>query len=367
MQKKVEISKVDENFKINNQDNKNLKWINPKNSNLVKVYGLNWFYKDFRYHRFPKETDETIKNLSGSLDVLTANTSGGSIAFYSNTKTLKIKVKLSYMFHMGHMPYTGQAGFDLYLGKSFNELKFYRSSNFDFNNYEYEFTFFENAEINDINLHMLNFPLYASVDEVLIGIDEDATIYSEENLFPNSGKIVFYGTSITQGGCASLPGSSYTQVVARHLGYECLNFGFSGNGKGQIEVAEILSKIENVKMFVLNYEANVYFDQLKQTVWNFIAKLRETYPTVPIILMSKIRFFDENHFVSVKKTEHMIRTYQRNVVKKLSQTDNNIYYYDGSKLLGSDFEEKTVDGVHPNDYGFYSIAKVVEKFIAKKL
>lgn len=117
MQKKVEISKVDENFKINNQDNKNLKWINPKNSNLVKVFGLNWFYKDFRYHRFPKETDETIKNLSGSLDVLTANTSGGSIAFYSNTKTLKIKVKLSYMFHMGHMPYTGQAGFDLYLGK----------------------------------------------------------------------------------------------------------------------------------------------------------------------------------------------------------------------------------------------------------
>ena len=220
MQKKVEISKVDENFKINNQDNKNLKWINPKNSNLVKVYGLNWFYKDFRYHRFPKETDETIKNLSGSLDVLTANTSGGSIAFYSNTKTLKIKVKLSYMFHMGHMPYTGQAGFDLYLGKSFNELKFYRSSNFDFNNYEYEFTFFENAEINDINLHMLNFPLYASVDDVLIGIDEDATIYSEENLFPNSGKIVFYGTSITQGGCASRPGSSYTQVVARHLGYE---------------------------------------------------------------------------------------------------------------------------------------------------
>ncbi|MEI3505816.1 MAG: SGNH/GDSL hydrolase N-terminal domain-containing protein [Bacilli bacterium] len=109
---------------------------------------------------------------------------------------------------MGHMPYTGQAGFDLYLGKSFNELKFYRSSNFDFNNYEYEFTFFENAEINDINLHMLNFPLYASVDEVLIGIDEDATIYSEENLFPNSGKIVFYGTSITQGGCASRPGSA---------------------------------------------------------------------------------------------------------------------------------------------------------------
>lgn len=36
----------------------------------------------------------------------------------------------------------------------------------------------------------------------------------------------------------------------------------------------------------------------------------------------------------------MIRTYQRNVVKKLSQTDNNIYYYDGSKLLGNDFEEK---------------------------
>lgn len=358
---KVKIENVDKNFKVEKKELK-LKWIDPKESNDVKVYGLPWFYIDKRYHRLPRVSDEIVKNLIGSVDVLAANTSGGLIAFRSNTKNLKIKVKLSYMFHMGHMPYTGQAGFDLYLGQNLKDLKFYRVTNFDFSNYEYEYTFYTN--LNHDELHVLNFPLYASVDSVEIGIDEDAIITPENSLYNNEEKILFYGTSITQGGCASRPGMSYTQKLSRTLGIECLNYGFSGNGRGHEEIAEILTSLENIKMFVLCFEANATLPTMKENLPKFYKHIRKNYPFVPILLVSKIRFFDENHGEAIKN-EKIYRGWEKAYVKKCE--DENFYYLDGRKLLEKDYHEKTVDGVHPNDYGFASIERVMRKEIKKIL
>jgi len=365
MNEQVKIETVDKNFTISNETDKNIIWIDPCKSSVVSIYGFNWFDEDKRYHRLPKESDEVVKNLEGNVAALASNTSGGMLAFYTNSKVLKIRVKLASMFHMGHMAYTGQAGFDLYRGKNFKNLKFYRASNFDFSKSEYEFTFYDLPEKQMDALHVLNFPLYASVEEILIGIDEDANIQPELKLFPNSGKIVFYGTSITQGGCASRPGMSYTNIVSRHLGYECLNFGFSGNGKGHSEIAEILANINQVKAYVINYEANVNFEDLKRTLPAFIDRIRKRYIEVPIIIMSKIKMYKEIHSKVEEKAEKSIRDFQKSFVKTRSKEDKNIYYVDGRLLLGNDEDEKTVDGVHPTDYGFASIANVVERTIRK--
>lgn len=365
MGEQVKIEQVDKNFTIQNETQKNMIWIDPIKSSVVSVYGLNWFSEDKRYHRLPKESDEIVKNLEGSVSVLAANTSGGIVCFYTNSKILKIKVKLSYMFHMGHMAYTGQAGFDLYKGKTFRDLKFYRASNFDFSKNEYEYTFYDYTEKQSEMLHVLNFPLYASVETILIGIEEDANIKPELKLFPNQGKIVFYGTSITQGGCASRPGMSYTNIISRHLGYECLNYGFSGNGKGQPEIAEILSSIDQVKAFVINYEANVNFEELKRTLPGFVDRIRKRYIDVPIILVSKIQFYTEIHSKTEEKAERAIREFQKSFVKSRIKEDKYMFYVDGRGLLGNDADEKTVDGVHPTDYGFACIARVLEKQIKK--
>ncbi len=367
MGEQAKIEQVDKNFMIDNETQKNLIWIDPIKSSVVSVYGLNWFTEDKRYHRLPKESDDVVKNLEGSVDVLAANTSGGIISFYTNSKILKIKVKLSYMFHMGHMAYTGQAGFDLYRGKNFKDLKFYRASNFDFSKNEYEYTFYDSNEKQNESLHLFNFPLYASVENVLIGIEEDANIKPELKLFPNQGKIVFYGTSITQGGCASRPGMSYTNIISRHLGYECLNYGFSGNGKGHPEIAEIIASIHQVKAYVINYEANVNFEDLKRTLPGFIDRIRKRYIDVPIILVSKIQFYTEIHSKTEEKAEKMIREFQKSFVKSRMKEDKNIFYLDGKLLLGDNADEKTVDGVHPTDYGFASIAKEIEKQLKKCL
>lgn len=364
MKKEYDIKKIDKNF--DNQENNliDIKYYDPLKDKEIKVYGLNYFELDHRYHRLPKNKDSLVENLEGSVDVLARNTSGGLLAFYSDTNILKIKVNLSFMFHMGHMAYTGQAGFDLYMGKDFEHLTFYRASNFDFSKNEYEFTFFDftNKKRGLKTLFILNFPLYASVTSLEVGINQLASIIPAVNLFPNQGRFVFYGTSITQGGCASRPGMSYTNILSRHLGIEILNFGFSGNGKGHQEIAEILADIKDVKAYVLNYEANVVFDRLKATLDPFVKTIRIKYPLVPIFIVSKIIMNAENHFIESKKTEKMIRNYQKDYVN--NSNDNNLFYIDGSKLLGkTDISEKTVDGSHPTDYGFASIAKYLEPFL----
>lgn len=367
MNKTIDIKKVDKNFSNFEEKKDNLYYIDPKIDDSVKVYGLYWFNEDKRYHRLSKRLDDVLPILEGSVDVLAGNSTGGIIAFYSNTNVLKIKVKLSFKFHMGHMPYTGQAGFDLYIGKTYQDMKFYRTSNFDFNKTEYEFTYFNHSELKkDNQLYVLNFPLYATVDEVLIGVNKESNIKPCNDLFNDEGKIVFYGTSITQGGCASRPGMSYTQILSRMLGIECLNYGFSGNGKGHIEIAQALSEIKNVRMFVLDYEANATFDRLKATLDNFVKCLREKYPNIPIIIISKIpmylEFHDENYCINEKK----IRNYQKNYVRK--SNDNNLYYIDGAKVLGkTNVSEKTVDGCHPTDYGFISMAEYLYPIIYKIL
>lgn len=366
MSKTIDIKKVDSNF-INNETKEDILFIDPKSSDLVKIYGLNWFDKDKRYHRLSKKLDEVLPTLEGSVDVLAGNSSGGIVAFYSNTNILRIKVKLSFKFHMGHMPYTGQAGFDLYIGNSYQDMKFYRTSNFDFNKNEYEFTFFNHPSLfNENKLFVLNFPLYATVEEVLIGINPKSTITSCNDLFKTNDKIVFYGTSITQGGCASRPGMSFTQILSRMLGIECLNYGFSGNGKGHIEIAEALSEINDVKMFVLDYEANVTFDRLKATLDNFVNCLRKQYPNIPIVIVSKIMMYLEFHDETYIKAEKEIRNYQKNYVK--TKNDPNLYYIDGAKVLGKEnISEKTVDGCHPTDYGFISMANYLYPILYKIL
>ena len=367
MSKTIDIKKVDSNFINSENKTDTLCYIDPRDSDLVKVYGLYWFNEDKRYHRLSKCLDEVLPQLEGSVDVLAGNSSGGIIAFNSNTNILKIKVKLSFKFHMGHMPYTGQAGFDLYIGDSYQNVRFYRTSNFDFNKTEYEFTFFNHSDLSKTSkLYVLNFPLYATVEEVLIGINPMSSVSPCNNLFKDEGKIVFYGTSITQGGCASRPGMSYTQILSRMLGKECLNYGFSGNGKGHIEIAEALSEIKNVEMFVLDYEANATFDRLKSTLDNFVKCLRSKYPTVPIVIISKIQMYLEFHDENYRINEKKIRSYQKSYVKK--SNDKNLYYIDGAKVLGkTNISEKTVDGCHPTDYGFISMAEYLYPIISKIL
>jgi len=360
----ADLKKIDKNFQ-NEESTLDLLYLDPKTTSSISLYGLNWFKEDLRYARFPKTQDELIKSLSDGLSVLSFQPSGAHLAFYSNSSVLKIKVKLGTTFNMSHMAFTGQGGFDLYLGSNLSDLTFYKTSSYNIFEKAYEFTFFKDLD-EEMRLIVINFPLYAGVEEILIGLDKESIVNPACDLY-KKGKIVCYGTSITQGGCASRPGMSYTSILSRRLGYEVLNFGFSGNGRGQKEVAQILSSINDAILFILDYEANATLAMLKDTLDDFISIIRKENPVAPILVISKIKMSVETHFSSFRKEQQKSLSFQKQVVEKYQKTDSHIFFLDGHKLLGRYTKEATVDGCHPTDLGFMMMAENLEKFIKKNI
>src|SRR5690606_1627539 len=127
------------------------------------------------------------------------------------SRKLFLDVELSNYVNLSGMTALAQGGFDIYVGSDYDDLKFYDGTRFPLNEKNYNFTFDLHANGKE-QLIVLNFPLYNGVKKLHLGIDNESTI--NKSVFPNDKKVVIYGTSITQGGCASRPGLSYTNILS---------------------------------------------------------------------------------------------------------------------------------------------------------
>jgi len=266
---------------------------------------------------------------------------------------------------MYHMPATGQCGFDCYIGGP-GKTKYASTARFEVGASRYEAVLFEGLteEMRDITIH---FPLYQGVEEVLIGVSEGAEL-AAPHPFASEGKLLFYGTSITQGGCASRPGMAYPSIVGRRLNRECVNLGFSGNGKGEPELAHLIGEMANLDLLVLDYVPNVTTDEYRETLPAFVEIVRSARPRLPILVVSGIRYAMEEHQASLLRKRTECRDFSRAFVTgKREAGDSAIVFVNGDTLLGRDYEECTVDGVHPTDLGFQRIADKLAKEIDKML
>lgn len=353
----MNIGNIDKNMRIEAFSSDGMKWFDVKKLPEL-IYGLAWFQQETLYRRLPRKPAYPIPE---NVDYLADNTAGGQIRLTTDARRLAIKVRLQHSADLYHMPSTGQCGFDCYV-ETAEGLKYYSTTRHDPKQTEYEYEFYatDTAEQRNVVLH---FPLYQGVIDAFIGVNEDASVL-EPYTFANSGKVVCYGTSITQGGCASRPGMCYTNILSRRLNKEFVNLGFSGNGKGEPELARLINEIKDVDVVVLDYEANAG-DGLLHTLEPFIGILRAEQPRLPILVVSKIRYANEN-FSEQRKNERLkLLCYQRELVRRLrDEGDDHIHFFDSSQLLGDDFEECTVDGAHPTDLGFIRMADKLGPAIA---
>ena len=300
-----------------------------------------------------------IKNLAEGLHYLVEQPSGGMLVFRSNTSTLKIKVKLGHTFNMSHMPFTGQGGCDVYIGKDFKSLTYFRTASYHYSLKEYEFTFFTNWPKED-RLYLINLPLYGGIEEIEVGIDLDATINKGEELF-TKGKIVCYGTSITQGGCASHPGNAYANILSRRFDADFINLGFSSGGKAEVEMAEYIGGLD-MSFLLYDYDHNASTaEYLKETHERMFKIIRKMQPNLPIIMASAA---DEKYGCNDARTNTIIETYEN----AIAAGDENVYFINGRTIyapVGRGF--CTVDDIHPNDLGFYMMANAFSEVIQKVL
>ena len=139
---------------------------------------------------------------------------------------------------------------------------------------------------------------------------------------------------------------------------EFLNFGFSGNGQNHLEVAEILTEIKNPAMFILDSEANsISAELINERVPRFLGIIREAYPEIPILVVSKIPY-GKRYAVELPSLKAEFKAI---VEQKQADGDKNIYFVDGSSFFEpDDYSENTIDGAHPTDRGFAQMAKALE-------
>ena len=337
-------------------------WHAPWNEPF-QLAGFPWSDSDRVFRRLPLHLP---KPLPPAVELLSWCTAGGQVRFTSDTDILKVKVRLREQFGMDcappagpygfeHMAHTGVSGFDLYLGEPGAE-RFYGVTRFPSGAQEYECQLLGRSGREPLSF-ILNFPLFNGVEELHVGIGADASIEAPPP-YRIDRPVVVYGTSITHGGCASRPGACYTNILSRRLNVPFVNLGFSGSGQGEREVAEATATIRNPALFILDYEANSG-GKMDGTLPGFIEALRASHPEVPILVVSRIRFAKESlkSEPGMRRAGNRCRTYQQSYVNMLRAAgDLHVHFFDGARLLGRDYDECTVDGVHATDLGFFRMA-----------
>lgn len=193
---------------------------------------------------------------------------------------------------------------------------------------------------------------------MLVGLESQANLEPAPT-YPRPGRVVIYGTSIAQGGCASRPGMAYPAILSRRLGIEIASFGFSGNGKGEPEVAHILAELDDVAVFVLDYDANVAdVESLRTTLTRFVPILRQAHPYTPILVISRPVVAKESYSFAARADRVKRGNVQREIVDQYQAAgDDHISFLDLGDL---DYADATVDGIHATDLGFLRLANAIE-------
>ena len=342
----------------NDEENKDLKWIEGYDLGLQGRP-----YIQPNYHRLTDEQIEIMKPVSEWLPYLSTNGAGLHIDFTTNSRKIDISYALESSVHMSHMPLTGSHGMDLYI-KCDNKWLYYDSVIPSEDIKVYKSITLEKLVPEGWNSFSLNLPLYQTVTSLKIGILKDCDIKAD---LLTKKPVVVYGTSITQGGCASRPGMAYTNILRRNIDRDVYNLGFSGSGKIEHEMTDIL----------LTYDAEIFiFDPIpnlgcvekdliisEERYVHFYKKFREKYMTTPLILLD-----DPTFLYNYSRDDHSceFNATAQKYFKEWSKEDKNLYYIYKDELYGTD-GESTVDRCHATDLGFMRMSKPIIKLVKELL
>lgn len=209
--------------------------------------------------------------------------------------------------------------------------------------------------------YVLYLPLYNGLKTLMVGLPPDAQL-AKGRVPHNEKPILFYGSSVTQGACASKAGSCYTTLLARRLDAAQINLGFSGNAKGEPELAKYIAKL-NMSLFVYDYDYNApTVEHLQETHEPFFRIIREARPELPVVMISR---FSGKMGPDADTRREIIRSAYLHAVEA---GDRNVWFVDGQPLFGeTDRDMCTVDIGHPTDLGFLRVADALEPLLREIL
>ena len=319
------------------------------------IEGKGWSATEGFFDRFPSYAKAKVPLPVWNLSLQSA---GLSVRFETNAQEIWVRYSLrSKQMALPHMPATGVSGIDLYADDVDGQLRWLACTK----------PVKQTDSVKLItglsatkNRYVAYLPLYNGLKSLEIGVPKNDAIEFAGIPPRQSRPIVFYGTSITQGACASRPGMAYPALLGRRLGVPTLNLGFSGNGKMELAVAEVLGEID-ASLFVVDCLPNMTADLVSERAIPFLRKLHELRPKTPILLVEDRTYSNSWAIESKRKRHESARSALRTAVAELQDLPPGLLILaKGDEILGPD---STTDGSHPSDLGFVEYANYLEPLI----
>lgn len=332
-----------------------LSWFSPLQEQFA-IHGLPWLQENKgELIRLPRRLE---KELPSAVWGLGLSPSGGRLRFRTDATAIAIRLEYPGPPNMVNMHAFGQTGVDLYLDGVYRSTAIAPKDAVDGKTVEHTFFADLPPQMREVTIYL---PMYKPVKVLAIGLSEAARIQPAKP-FRLAKPIVFYGTSITQGACASRSGLSYEAMLERRLGLDFVNLGFSGNGKGEPSTAAMTAEID-AAAFVLDWSVNnPDLENLRSVYRPFLRTLRAKHPQTPIVAITPIASANNNPKFA------QFREHIREVVKaEIAAGDKFLTLVEGYSLLGPNRLDGLVDGVHPNDLGFQWMADGLEPVLRKVL
>jgi hypothetical protein len=357
----MDITKLDENFKINEAviDGENKIYSLPCKE--IDLYGTTYDEKLGWFQRMPYQI---AKQITYNIEVLSSTTAGARAKFSTDAQELILSVSYKYIAKMNQMPFSGSSGFTL-LEENDNKYKYIASFIPKYDN-QTGYTIKAKLPGGSMHEYVLFFPMYNDyITDIKLAFPKESTVKNGRK-YRFDLPVLYYGSSITQGGCCSRPDNCYHAYISKWNDVDFLNLGFSGGAKGEDIMIEYLSNVKS-KVFVCDYDHNApNAEHLKKTHYKLYKAYRDKNPDTPIIFMTSPNC-DGVPMTSVEATKRR-RVIKNTYLKARAEGDENVYFIDGKNLFGkNDRENCTVDGCHPNDLGFYKMAQALNKVIAPLL
>ena len=333
-----------------------------------QIFGLYQPEEPGIFRRMPKEVAEKV---SKRVHLLHTNTAGARIRFVTDSPYIAVGAVYPPMeFPSARTAAFAAAGafsFDLYADGEYCRILWpmelvQRGSvvSFDIPNGHYE-SFCELGE-KKLRQITLNFPSFVNIRDVYIGLQEGSELKAAPQ-YENQKPVVFYGSSITQGACASHPGNIYQNILSRQLNFDYIDLGFASGAKAEDAIIDYLCTLD-MCMLVFDYDHNAKdVEFLKKTHLPALRKLRAAHPDIPFIVLSR-----PNRDPSAEIAQERADLIAENCRILASESAAPVHFVDGQAIFRShDSEMMTIDGTHPTDLGFYCIAKALHEPMARYL
>ena len=326
------------------------------------LYGL--LHIDGQFRRIPQDVADATND---GVSSLSRNTAGGRVRFVTDSPFVVINARMPMMSDMSHFARTGSSGFDLFF-KTGDRFTFFRTFMPTNSDWGYEcYLPMPDASRREMLIH---FPTYSDVSELYIGVAAGSTI-GHGTPYKHKTPVVYYGSSITQGACASRPGNAYEAIISNELDCDHINLGFSGSARGEDAIVDYICSLD-MSVFVLDYDHNApSAEHLEKTHEPFYRKFRASHPDTPVIFVTRPTFMNDVGVSDDACTMDRIRCREvvfRTYMNALAAGDRNVDFIDGASLFNGPYSDLcTVDSIHPNDAGFLRMAQRIGQSVAKFL